>query len=480
VLAEIVRVMRSVATGDLSQKVPPGTIGELTHAGPRHRASLRTLPRVATAVNAMVEALARRAKADRHAPLSSHKLELLTNMSHELRAPLHSVLVLAKLLAEDPGRNLTDKQLAYAHAISSSGGDLLALVDEIVDLSRVDARRMTVAPHDVRLPEIVDFVERWFRPLAEQKRLAYTTEVRVGLPAHIHTDPRRLEEALEYLLANALDFTEHGSITLRIFRAPPGTRFSNAALARDEEVIAFSVLDTGMGIADNERQLVFEAFQQSSARRAASRRAVGPGLGLSVARQIARLLGGEIRAESEPDRGSTLTLYLPERYHAERPLPGGRPRSTSGTTRAPDAPAAARKVLVIDRDVRSTFALTTVLERHGHRVVYAGDLEEGIAALAREPDVDLVLLDLDTPGLPGYQALAALRAAPALKGKPLVAIGYPLSAPIAADALDEHRAQCLAAGASDQLPKPIDTEKILELIRLYPTDAGAVGVAVSV
>jgi signal transduction histidine kinase/CheY-like chemotaxis protein len=431
---DIVRVMAAVADGDLRQRVAVPLDGQRGQRGVERTRG--PLARVAAMVNDMIESLERGARDERPSAMSSQKLELVARISHELVPPLHSLLARARLLAEDPEQTLDEKQVEHARTISRSSNELLALVNEIVDLSRVDPESISVAPRDVRLSEIIDFVDRSFRPLAERKQLTYTTEIRVaGLPARIHTDPQRLQQVLGDLLASALELTRYGSITMRIYRPPPGTRFSNPALEHHGEVIAFSVLDTGIGVAEHRRS-----------------------------RHIARLLGGELCVERDPDRGSALTLYLPERPHAmEAPAALVSP-SPSGPIADP-APAPGRKVLVIDEDVRSTFAVTSVLEAHGHSIVYADDLAGGIDAIGREPDIDVVLFDLKTSATDGYSSLRTLRAHAAFQGKPIFAVGYPSTALITTEALAQHRARCVQAGATDYLPKPIDTDGLLSIIR---------------
>src|SRR4029079_1637056 len=225
----------------------------------------------------------------------------------------NSLLILAKLLSDNPESNLSEKQVEYAKTIYASGGDLLTLINEILDLSKVEAGKMTVEPREVALADISDFVDRSFRPLAEQKDLAFKTDVDVALPMKVHTDPQRLQQVLKNLLANALKFTSRGSVTLRIHRAKPETRFAHEAL-RTRALVAFSVADTRIGIARDKQQLIFEPFLQADG--TTSRKYGGTGLGLSISRSIARLLGGEIHIESEVGKGSTFTLYLPEHHVA--------------------------------------------------------------------------------------------------------------------------------------------------------------------
>jgi HAMP domain-containing protein/CheY-like chemotaxis protein/signal transduction histidine kinase len=269
--------------------------------------------------NREVEA-ARQALEEKAAQLalsSKYKSEFLANMSHELRTPLNSLLILARLLTDNKEGNLTPKQVEFAQTILSSGTDLLNLINDILDLSKVEAGKMEVNAVDVSMEDVRDFVERTFRPVAEQKGLGFTVDIHADAPNPIFTDGQRLQQVLKNLLANAFKFTEKGGVTLTVRRADKGRRFASRVLDDAEAVIALAVADTGIGIAREKQQLIFEAFQQADG--TTSRRFGGTGLGLSISREIARLLGGEIRVESEPGTGSTFTLFLPARYVDREP-----------------------------------------------------------------------------------------------------------------------------------------------------------------
>ncbi|MBV9025435.1 MAG: HAMP domain-containing protein [Streptomycetaceae bacterium] len=246
-----------------------------------------------------------------------YKSEFLANMSHELRTPLNSLLILAKLLADNADGNLSPKQVEFAETIHGAGSDLLQLINDILDLSKVEAGKMDVSPTRIALVQLVDYVEATFRPLTAEKGLEFSVRVSPELPVTLHTDEQRLLQVLRNLLSNAVKFTDAGAVELVIRPAgsdiPVGIREqmleSGALRASGQQVIAFSVTDTGIGIAASKMRVIFEAFKQADG--TTSRKYGGTGLGLSISREIARLLGGEIHADSEPGRGSTFTLYLP-------------------------------------------------------------------------------------------------------------------------------------------------------------------------
>src|SRR5712692_5530147 len=247
-------------------------------------------------------------KAEQLSLISKYKSEFLANMSHELRTPLNSLLILAKLLAENEQGNLSDKEVEYAKTVYASGGDLLSLINEILDLSKVEAGKMEVQPSEIELDDVRDFVERQFRPIAQHKSLEFEIEFSGTLPSTIRSDPQRLQQILKNLLGNAFKFTETGSVRLRVSRARRRTNFANDALNQGQKIIAFAVEDTGIGVARDKQKIIFEAFQQADG--TTSRKYGGTGLGLSISREFARLLGGEIQVESELGKGSVFTLYL--------------------------------------------------------------------------------------------------------------------------------------------------------------------------
>src|SRR5207248_5380892 len=226
--------------------------------------------------------------------------------------PLNNLLILARVLADNTEGNLNAKQVKFAETIHSSGTDLLALINDILDLSKIESGKMDVEVGGVRFAELQDYVANTFRHVADGKGLEFQISVDPELPPAIHTDAKRLQQVLKNLLSNALKFTSRGSVKLKIEKAESGWRANHPVLSRAKTVVAFSVTDTGIGIPPDKQRMIFEAFQQADG--TTSRRFGGTGLGLSISRELARLLGGEIRVSSVPGQGSTFTLYLPLSY----------------------------------------------------------------------------------------------------------------------------------------------------------------------
>ncbi len=251
-------------------------------------------------------------KAEQLAITSKYKSEFLSNMSHELRTPLNSLLILAQQLAENPQGNLDDKQREYARTIQNSGHDLLALINDILDLSKIESGTVTLDLRELAFGEVEEQMERVFRHQFERKGLRYVIERSVNLPSALFTDSKRLQQVLKNLLSNALKFTERGHVALRIEPANGGWNAENRSLNEADQVIAFAVSDTGIGIPPAKQRIIFEAFQQADG--GTSRKYGGTGLGLAISRELAQLLGGELIVHSEVDHGSTFILYLPVRY----------------------------------------------------------------------------------------------------------------------------------------------------------------------
>ena len=425
-------------------------------------------------------------KAEQLSLSSRYKSEFLANMSHELRTPLNSLLILARLLSDNVGGNLTAKQVEFAKTIHSSGAELLALINDILDLAKIESGTVTLNIANEEFREVRESVERTFRQVASDKNLEFEVELDRELPATIETDGKRLQQVLVNLLSNAFKFTARGSVRLAIDSANHGWTPGHPVLDHAERVVAFSVADTGIGIPVSKQRLIFEAFQQADG--TTSREYGGTGLGLSISRELARLLGGEIRIESEPGHGSTFTLYiplahvpvsegaaafafatpsayLPERapqadFIAPSPEKPEAQRNDEGK-HAPEGGLAGRTVLVVDDDIRNVFALTSALEAHGLRVIHAESGKEAIELLKSANGVDAVLMDVMMPGLDGHDTIRIARQIESCQDLPIVAV--------TAKAMVGDREKCLEAGATDYVAKPVDIDELVEMLeRLMP------------
>jgi len=411
-------------------------------------------------------------KAAQLAVSSKYKSEFLANMSHELRTPLNSLLILSKLLAENPEHNLTDKQVEFASTIHTAGADLLSLISDILDLTKIEAGKMEINPGTTGLSGIREYVERAFASVAEQKGLEF--EVRTGdtAPEEIYTDDQRLQQVLRNLLSNAFKFTESGRVELVLDAAPPDTAY----------MLSVAVRDTGIGIAEDKLRLIFEAFQQADG--TTSRRFGGTGLGLSISREITRALGGEIRVQSTPGEGSTFTLLLPAYSEpaasAEPVVPAGdappfEPALAAAVAVAQlgpgdvdvadEIPAAAddrgriapgdRVALIVEDDPDASLRALVQAREHGFRAVVAPRGNAGVT-LARELSPDVVLLAVPVVG--GAGILDQLKHHPHTRHILVYAIGSA-----------EHRLAALRGGAAGFLERPVESD---ELARTF-TDATA-------
>ncbi len=428
-------------------------------------------------------------KADQLALSSKYKSEFLANMSHELRTPLNSLLILAKLLSDNKDGNLTPKQVEFANTILSSGSDLLILINDVLDLTKVEAGKMDVSPTEVELLELTTFVDRNFRQVAEQKDLELDTEVKGGLPPSIYTDGQRLQQVIKNLVANAIKFTEKGKVVFSIRPAEPGRRYLSQSLQSATSVVAFTVTDTGIGIPRDKQRLIFEAFQQADG--TTNRKFGGTGLGLSISREIARILGGEIRVESEAGKGSTFTFYLPEKYHPEpgtenrfqdempaSEAPARRPqrRPNNVPYQAPKPPASSaapavrqasrepreeipddraelapgdRVVLIVENDPAFAKILLGIAQDQGFKGIVALDGDDGLTAVA-DYRPDAITLDIDLPGgIDGWGVLDRLKHNPETRHIPVHIISGV-----------ERRQQGLKAGALAYLEKPVNKDTL--------------------
>jgi signal transduction histidine kinase/HAMP domain-containing protein/ActR/RegA family two-component response regulator len=421
-------------------------------------------------------------KAEQLTVSSAFKSEFFANMSHELRTPLNSLLILAGELQTNPEGNLTDAQVEYASIIQSSGTDLLRLLNDVLDLAKMESGTATLEFSELPLIELYDALEREFRHVADQQGVSFAVEMAPGTPAVIVTDPGRLRQVLKNLLANAFKFTDRGGVSLRFGPPDSDWRPAGGRIGEQSAVTAFSISDTGIGIAPELQERMFEAFAQADGTTA--RQYGGTGLGLSISRELVGLLGGEMGLRSTPGEGSTFTVYLPSHPDGTGAanagdvmvLPAVTPASptadASGETSAsvgpdwaPGAELAGKRVLVVDDDIRNIFAITVLLERGDLGVVSAESGAEALGALEGATDIDLVLMDVMMPIMDGYATIQAIRKLP--WPGPIVAL--------TAKTGPGERQRCLDAGATAYVSKPVENgPDFLDALSECLADAAAV------
>ncbi len=395
-------------------------------------------------------------KAQQLSQASQYKTEFMANMSHELRTPLNSLLLLARLLAENPDANLTPRQIEFANTIHGAGSDLLRLIDDILDLSKIESGRSDLDAAPVVLVEVLGDLEQALGPQAEEKGLTLAVDIGADVPSTLTTDSQRLQQVLRNLLANAVKFTDIGGVTLQVTRSGgPRAGF-----------IAFAVRDTGIGIPAGKLEMIFEAFQQADG--TTSRKYGGTGLGLSISKELARMLGGRIEVSSTVGEGSVFTLFVPDEPpitaatspRAQTPAPA--PLRGPALRTAPAVPGlAGATVLIVDDDVRNVFALTSALELHGLTVLYADNGASGIRLLTEHPEVDVVLMDTMMPDLDGNETTRLIRELPGGRELPVVFL--------TAKAMPGDRELSLAAGATEYVTKPVDLDELLALMSNWVT-----------
>ena len=408
---------------------------------------------------------------------SRYKSDFLANMSHELRTPLNSSLILAKLLADNQSGNLTDEQVQYAETIRAAGNDLLTLINDILDLSKIEAGHMEVNPEPVTLGTLVEELDRSFRPLAEQKNLVFHAQIAPGCPETIDTDRRRLEQILKNLLSNAVKFTEAGEVTLDV-SAASGNR------------VTFVVRDTGIGIPEQQQQVVFEAFRQADG--TTNRKYGGTGLGLSIARELTRILGGDIHLASEPGRGSTFTLTLPKVFDSALLVPRSLGRgvglgdiaSRKPPSRSREVPAEVpnadgprsehaggpstrhhrveddreklsgnqRVILVVEDDLAFARIMYDLAHESGFRCLIATTAEEGLAVAAQyRPSA--VVLDIGLPDQSGLSVLDRLKHDSRTRHIPVHVVSA-----------HDYSRTALALGAVGYMLKPVKREELAQAL----------------
>ncbi|HEY5805098.1 MAG TPA: response regulator, partial [Lysobacter sp.] len=416
---------------------------------------------------------ARRALEEKAAELaqtSRYKSEFLANMSHELRTPLNSILILGQQLAENPDENLTPRQVEFGKTIHAAGTDLLHLISDILDLSKIESGTVTIDIEDIGFNHLRENLDRGFRHEAERRGLEFGIEIAPELGPKLRSDPKRLQQILKNLLSNAFKFTEQGSVWLRAHAATRGWSENHPVLSTSAVVLAIEVSDTGIGISTDKQRIVFEAFQQADA--GTSRKYGGTGLGLAISREIAGLLGGELRLHSVEGEGSTFTLYLPLAYAGTREATTG---SRSGQLRAElaagvsnDVSASAAEsidddrqlldsqtptLLIVEDDVHYATVLRDLARSRGFQVLVANRGAEALQ-LVREYRPSAITLDIYLPDMLGWTVLARLKQDASTRHIPVQIV-----------TIEEGRHHSIERGAFSYISKPSSSETIAEALQ---------------
>jgi HAMP domain-containing protein/signal transduction histidine kinase/DNA-binding response OmpR family regulator len=405
-------------------------------------------------------------KAKELALTSKYKSEFLANMSHELRTPLNSILVLGQQLNDNPDGNLTPKQVEFARTIHGAGTDLLNLITDILDLSKIESGTVSVQADEVFFASLLDMIARPFRHEADGRQLNFEIQTDPNLARSLVTDSKRLQQVLKNLLSNAFKFTEHGSVRLNVFAAESGWSEDHPVLGKLASVVAFEVSDTGIGIPAEKQRLIFEAFQQADA--GTSRKYGGTGLGLAISRELAGLLGGEIQLRSTPDKGSTFTLYLPQTYvgSSTSTASADTKASIASTVLRPSTAAASERsneripddrenlkegdsvLLIVEDDLHYARLLCDLSHEKGFKVLVATRGAEALE-LAREFHPTAVSLDVFLPDMLGWTVLKHFKQDPAMRHIPVQML-----------TLDEDRQHGLASGAFSYVTKPTTPDEL--------------------
>ncbi|SHF73062.1 response regulator [Pedobacter caeni] len=395
---------------------------------------------------------------------SKYKSEFLANMSHELRTPLNSILILARILKENRPENLNDDQLKYAGVIHNAGNDLLTLINDILDLSKIESGKVDLTIENVKPESIKHGMESLFTELARSKKIQFKTIIEQPLPESILTDQARLEQIVKNLLSNAFKFTpEYGHITLTISKPPKDTRFYADRLKNTaEEIIAITVIDSGIGIPEEKQKLIFEAFQQADG--STSRKFGGTGLGLSISKELAYILGGEIQVSSKPNEGSIFTLFVPRNNSFQLPeqiIPNKIeeaiiipfiPEVVNHPVKSSDEP---QTLLIIEDDVVFADVLNDYALEKGFNPILAHSGDTGLEmAFSQLPDA--IVLDIMLPVMDGWTILKKLKADPRTKHIPV----HMMSAG------NEKASKAKKEGAIGFLKKPVEKEQLDEAFKL--------------
>ncbi|MFG6497057.1 ATP-binding protein [Fictibacillus sp. UD] len=418
---------------------------------------------------------------------SKYKSEFLANMSHELRTPLNSILILSEMLAENSSKSLSDEELEFAKVIHSSGQDLLNLINDILDLSKVEAGKLEIMLSEVNLSELPSNLERNFTHIADQKGLNFTINVAPDVPTILQTDEKRFQQIVKNLLSNAFKFTEKGSVSVSVKKVQTDVIYNGV-----DYWLEVAIKDTGIGIPKEKHELIFQAFQQGDG--ATIRKYGGTGLGLSISSEFAKLLGGRLQLQSEEGKGSTFKLLIPSisdetvsvqtflgasaevatalEQSSQTSVVAEAPITAKIVTAEPEAeqPSIAvdeenvfygKTVLITDDDNRNIFALKTALEQKGMNILIANNGMECLDVLDANKKIDLILMDIMMPEMDGYETMQRIRGTGEYSDLPIIAL--------TAKAMKNDREKCLEAGASDYISKPLKLEQLFSVMHVWMT-----------
>lgn len=390
---------------------------------------------------------------------SKYKSEFLANLSHELRTPLNSLLILAQILQENKESNLTTKQKEYASTIFSAGKDLLNLINNILDLAKIESGKVDKQVDDMKIAEILEITRQQFEPLAEQKGITLTISASYDIPAIIRTDENKVFQILKNLLSNAIKFTERGEVTLEVLK--------EQSEKDGQPHLLFKVSDTGIGISSENIKLIFDAFQQADG--TTSRKYGGTGLGLSISKELAHILGGCITVDSVFGEGSVFALSIPIQEGQEVVLDDEvavsieqeslfEKRNSHSNEQITDIKEfEGKRILIVDDDMRNIFSLTTALESSGMTVFFAENGLEGIQALENNRKIDIVLMDVMMPEMDGFEAIKRIRKSQQYNEVPIIVL--------TAKAMMDDRIKCMEAGASAYMTKPIKLDELISTLK---------------
>ncbi|MGN7401808.1 response regulator [Cytobacillus praedii] len=412
---------------------------------------------------------------------SKYKSEFLANMSHELRTPLNSILLLSEMMTDDPNHGLNEEQIEFAKVIHSSGQDLLNLINDILDLSKVEVGKLDIHFEEVNINEFAERLNRHFMPFAKQKNLDFTVNVRENAPHSVFTDEQRLQQIIKNLLSNAFKFTEKGFVSVSVEEAKR-QEFLELPLGKVTNTwLKVVVSDTGIGIPEEKHEEIFEAFQQVDG--ATMRKYGGTGLGLSITKEFAHLLGGVCKVQSREGAGSSFTLLVPSLPEGLSELEEIRVKEEAASAKADDLLSEqmtdhqpvesmesfdessnvlnGKTVLVVDDDHRNIFAVKNALEKEGMNVKTAENGMECLRLIEETSKIDIVLMDIMMPIMDGYETMQRIRGIEIHQEMPIIAL--------TAKAMKSDRRKCIESGASDYISKPLNLEQLLSVMRVWLT-----------